>query len=165
MWSPKAANSSDVPRCPSRADVDGFVFRRLSQIRETSSSSKCGKENARMLLKGTSHGDDSLRPQKTNRIRFPSPQRGRGVRGEGASTLLDVLPSVPRPRLAIAESARNGRAYTFLNRSSAETGAQGAGNPRSDRITWALLYPTSPVTLPPGWQLPPHRYSPGRCAR
>ena len=51
------------------------------------------------------------------------------------------------------------------SRSSTEAGAQGAGNPRSDIMTWAQLYPTSPVTLPPGWQLPPHRYNPATCAR
>ena len=31
-----------------------------------------------------------------NPLRFPSPQRGRGVRGEGASTLLDIPAIVPR---------------------------------------------------------------------
>jgi hypothetical protein len=36
-------------------------------------------------------------------------------------------------------------------------GIQSALMPRSPRITWAALYPGSPVTLPPGWLLDPHK--------
>src|SRR5262245_65696359 len=33
--------------------------------------------------------------ENPNRLRFPSPQRGRGARGEGGSRQLDALASVP----------------------------------------------------------------------
>ena len=40
--------------------------------------------------------------------------------------------------------------HSSWRRSSKDAGAQGAASPRSERITCALLYPTSPVMLPPG---------------
>ena len=42
-------------------------------------------------------------------------------------------------------------------RSAIGGGIQSAWMPRSPRITWAALYPGSPVMLPPGWLLDPHR--------
>ena len=46
-----------------------------------------------LLLRTTEHGDDAT----LDRPRSPSPQRGRGVRGEGASTQLEFLTSVSDP--------------------------------------------------------------------
>ena len=44
----------------------------------------------RYLLKTTKYGDEILLPLEGNKIRSPSPQRGRGARGEGGERTVEM---------------------------------------------------------------------------
>ena len=73
--------------------------------------------------------------EKLCKVRFPSPQRGRGVRGERARNQQDVFASIPRPASrAVFRELIQQKAIPPHPQPLSRVGARGADSKNVDRI-------------------------------